>query len=334
MTLEQLIAIDSQNPGTDYAEITQALSNELKAYGAEVKKVGKNVVGIWGKPTLLINVHIDTVKAKGWLEDPLKAAVTEDKTMGLGACDNKGNIYCILKAIASLQDGNNTKKSKLNCMVLFSVDEEFGKRSGANDFVESEHASGIQNVIVLEPTENKVVTKHPSYYGFELTFTATQEHSSIAKENAIVTAAKAITKLDGHGFTIGSIESANIAGNVSAGECRIKASTRIFATHADAVKIIEDCAPGATIEFALVGLPFENRKPFIDADGDGSVGFWSEAAIFAQHGYNTILYGAGSIKQAHAPNEYIDHDSLKKCIAFLKSVLVRSALARTTGESL
>ncbi len=310
MKLEKLIAIDTQNPGTDYQKMIQLLQSELKMQGASLKKVGKNVIGIWGKPTLLINAHIDTVKAIGWGKvNPLKAKISKTKTTGLGACDNKGNIFCILKAIEQL--GNKKK----NLMVLFSVDEEFGKVSKIIDFIDSGHSKNIRKVIVMEPTENKVVTKHPGYYSFWLTFTAKQGHTSTIKENAIVKAAQAITKLKG--YNIGKIESSNISGNVSAGLCKIKISIRTFEPHKKIVKKIKKLAKGAKLENSFVGVPFSNNKPFI-ARAHGAVPFWSEAAVFSNYKFNTILYGAGSIKQAHGPGEYVTHKSIKKCIKFLK----------------
>ena len=314
ITLKQLIAIDTQNPGTDYKKMTLFLSRELKKQGAEVVMCGQNIVGMWGNPKLLINAHIDTVKAVGWKNNPLVAKVTKSKTIGLGTCDNKGNIYCIFNAIENIQEQREVK----NLMVLFSVDEEFGKVSKIHEFLASKYAKGIKNVLVLEPTENKKITKHPGYYSFWLTFTAKEGHSSIGKENAIAKAARAITKLKG--FNIGSIESKNISGNISAGQCKIKISIRTYEKHKTIIKKIKKIAKGALLESSFIGGPFINRGPFTKG-ANASVPFWSEAAIFAQNGYNTVLYGAGSILQAHAPDEYVSHQSLEKCTAFLKFVI-------------
>lgn len=336
--LEKLISIDTQNPGTDYKKMTLLLTKELQRLGANVAMVGKNIVGVWGRPTLLINAHIDTVKAIGWKKNPLIANVSTNSTTGLGACDNKGNIYCICKAIEGLQ----AKKKVKNLLVLFSVDEEFGRVSKIQEFLPSRYAKGIKNVIVLEPTENKIVTRHPGYYSFWLTFTAEQGHSSTRKENAIVKAAKAITALHDvefhvgkNEFNVGSIESKNISANVSAGQCKIKISIRTYETHNDSIRKIKKICQGAVLEPSFTGHPFVNDTPFIThsfitnsftntsftKQAYGSVSFWSEAAIFAENGYNTILYGAGSIKQAHAPDEYVSHASLKKCIAFLQHAI-------------
>ena len=307
-SLKKLISINTQNPGTDYQFMLGYLKKYLKKKGAKINVVAKNLVATWGKPKILINAHIDTVKAIGWKTNPLKTNVKNGRISGLGACDNKGNIYCMFKA---------TEKLPKNLMLLFSVDEEFGRHSRIKPFLNSKYAKGIKKIIVLEPTENKVVTKHPGYYSFWLTFSAKQGHSSAVKDNAILKAADAISKMKD--FNVGAIESRNISGNVSAGECKIKISIRTFEKHSTIMKTIKVAAKNAKIEPSFIGLPFHNNKPFIKSSHN--VRFWSEAAIFSQHGCNTILYGAGSIRQAHASDEYVTVKSLEKCISFLKKII-------------
>lgn len=41
--------------------------------------------------TRVFNVHLDTVpSSEAWSADPLKLRVTDEKAIGLGACDIKG----------------------------------------------------------------------------------------------------------------------------------------------------------------------------------------------------------------------------------------------------
>ena len=49
--------------------------------------------------------------------------------------------------------------------------------------------------------------------------------------------------------------------------------------------------------------------------------FGTEAGIFNQLGFQTIVCGPGSIKQAHKPDEYIEIVQLKKCEDFLTKVI-------------
>jgi len=57
-------------------------------------------------------------------------------------------------------------------------------------------------------------------------------------------------------------------------------------------------------------------------DGDfHEVAFWTEASLFQEAGINTIVFGAGSIKQAHSEDEYVEKWQLEKGIEKIKSLL-------------
>ena len=346
MNLTDLIAIDTQNPNakggnTDYSKLVKLLSVVLKNNGAGVSLVSGNLLATWGTPKLLLNAHMDTVQAgKGSVDGAaaIISQVAKDKTFGLGSSDNKGNVYCIIKAIET----TNPK----NLAVLFSVDEEFGKVSGVSNFVKVRKSitPAIDKVIVMEPTENELVTRHPGYYSFWVVFRTIARHSSLnssrkkkekhaTPQNAIVNAALAIIKLRKYGFNIGKIQSENPAANTIASECSIKISIRTYDSHKivlSKLKSIPELNLGK-ITPSFIGLPFVNKKPFLslpnsNAATNSEVGFWSEASIFAAVGINTILYGAGSIKQAHSPDEYVEHASLGRCVKFLQNTITKHSI--------
>ncbi len=52
-----------------------------------------------------------------------------------------------------------------------------------------------------------------------------------------------------------------------------------------------------------------------------AVSFGTEAGVFSDIGFQTIVCGPGSIKQAHKPNEYIEIKQLEKCHNFLLKVI-------------
>ena len=53
----------------------------------------------------------------------------------------------------------------------------------------------------------------------------------------------------------------------------------------------------------------------------GSVSFGTEAGVFDNLGFQTVVCGPGSIKQAHKPNEYIEKKQIIKCERFLRNIL-------------
>ena len=136
--LEQLIAIDSQNPPGDEARIGFFVSTFLKKIGVDVKiyefkKNRSNVVAILpGKnrsKRLLLSPHLDTVPAgKNWHYKALVATRKNGKLYGLGATDCKGNLAVMLEAVRRIVES----KIRLNFDLILAAtaDEESGSGLG------------------------------------------------------------------------------------------------------------------------------------------------------------------------------------------------------------
>lgn len=271
-----------------------------------------NVIAVFGSPELLLNAHMDTVKpSNAWTSDPLRMTIKDDKIYGLGACDTKGNIYMVLQA---LKEANPQ-----NVMVLFSVDEESGIKTGVRYFLESDFSKNIQRAIVFEPTELKYVARHKGYYSFTLENVSDSAHSSMQSTGAIVKAARSIIRLDELGFNVGMIEGGT-AGNVVSQRCTYRASIRTYDLLQNVVDTIKQNCVETNIENRFNGPPLLNKEPLFDGDFH-EVGFWTEASLFQAAGINSIVFGAGSIKQAHSEDEYVEAWQLEKGIEKLKRLL-------------
>ncbi|MDY0236298.1 MAG: M20/M25/M40 family metallo-hydrolase [Gudongella sp.] len=292
----------------DYTDMIEYLVEYLKSktnckiHIQTISQNKANVIAIFGNPELLINCHMDTVKpSNSWSLDPLSSSLKDGKIYGLGACDTKGNIYMLLKALE--------EKEPQNLMLLFSIDEESGIKTGVKYFLESDFKNNIKRAIVCEPTELKFVSKHRGYYSFTLQNTSNSAHSSIKSKGAIVKAAHNITRLDELGFNVGIIEGGT-AGNVVSQKCTFRASIRTFNKLADVVDIIKSNCKEITIENRFNGPPLINENPLFVGDFH-EVDFWTEASLFQEEGINTIVFGAGSIKQAHSEDEYVEEWQLE-----------------------
>lgn len=84
------------------------LENWLKANGfSDVRRIGNN---LWmeseapsGKPTILLNAHIDTVKpSHGYTRDPFSPDIEDGKLFGLGSNDDGGSLAALLEAYHDL----------------------------------------------------------------------------------------------------------------------------------------------------------------------------------------------------------------------------------------
>ncbi|MDD2493623.1 MAG: M20/M25/M40 family metallo-hydrolase [Tissierellia bacterium] len=314
--LQDLIKINTYQG--DYTEMIKYLVKYLKSEtNCEIciQKISKNkanVIAIYGTPRFLINCHMDTIRpSNAWTFDPLSVTLKEDKIYGLGSCDTKGNIYMVVNALKEA----NPK----NLMVLFSIDEESGIKTGVKYFLESDFKRNVKRAIVCEPTELKYVSKHKGYYSFTLENFSDSAHSSIKSKGAIVKAAQNIIRLDELGFNVGIIEGGS-AGNVVSQKCTYRASIRTF----EKLNVVEDTIKGickdTKIENRFHGPPLINENPLFDGDFL-EVDFWTEASLFQEAGINTLVFGAGSIKQAHSEDEYVEKWQLEMGKEKIKSII-------------
>ena len=79
------------------------------------------------RPTLLLNAHIDTVKAvKTWTRNPYEPTVEDDKLYGLGSNDCGGGLVTLLQVFRIL----NQRELKFNVIYLASAEEEVSGKDG------------------------------------------------------------------------------------------------------------------------------------------------------------------------------------------------------------
>ena len=317
MSLERLIAIDTQNPGADYGAIREYLTRQLKARDATVRIVAGNVLGTWGAPRILFNAHMDTVRAEGWTRNPLRAWTHGGRTYGLGACDTKGSIHAIMDA---------TKNGSNDLAVLFSTDEECGPQTGANRFFKTAVGKALAKIldgaVVMEPTENRVYSRHPGYVQAEFTFAGSTGHSSSRTLSASSTAVETLHRLQHHpgwNVNVSHLKAEAAGANIRASSCHATVSVRSYQNANDVVKKIRKWLPaGTALRIVQAEGPLDNQRPFVGKSAE--VAFWTDAATLAAAGINTVVYGPGSIRQAHRPDEYVSNASVEKAVNFLKKV--------------
>lgn len=102
----------------------------------------------FGKPTLLLNSHIDTVKpASGWTKDPFTPEETDDDTLyGLGSNDAGASVVSLYEAFCILCE----KKQSYNLIFLASCEEEVSGKNGLESALAE--LPPIAFAVVGEPT--------------------------------------------------------------------------------------------------------------------------------------------------------------------------------------
>jgi len=161
---QQLIRIDSQNPGVQEALATEWVGNRLSEMGLapklqSVEPGRENVIAeIPGDPTvprLVLLAHLDTVPiGGGWTEDPLGGEIKDGLIFGRGSCDMKGGVAISLGLMEALQ----TRKAGIAGDVVFvgTVDEEAPDMLGAQKLVAEGFIRPDDQVLALEPTGTKL----------------------------------------------------------------------------------------------------------------------------------------------------------------------------------
>ena len=129
--LSELIRIPSFS--REEKQACDFLETWLKDHGfQDVHRIGNN---LWmeseapsGKPTILLNAHIDTVKpSAGYTRDPFSPALEDGKLYGLGSNDDGGSLVALLEAYSKL----STKPQPYRLVFSASAEEEV---SGVNGF--------------------------------------------------------------------------------------------------------------------------------------------------------------------------------------------------------
>ncbi len=100
------------------------------------------------KPTLLLNSHIDTVKASDkWTKDPFHPTEEEGRLYGLGSNDAGASVVSLLAAYRFLIQ----KEQQYNLILLISAEEEISGKSGIEHVLKTLPA--IDFGIAGEPTQ-------------------------------------------------------------------------------------------------------------------------------------------------------------------------------------
>lgn len=137
----------------DEANVADFLQDSWQNAGYGVLRKGNN---LWivsdrfdkGKPTILLNSHIDTVKpASSWVNDPFTPTEDdEDRLFGLGSNDAGASVVSLYEAFRILTE----KEQPYNLIFLASCEEEVSGKNGIESVLPE--LPPISFAVVGEPT--------------------------------------------------------------------------------------------------------------------------------------------------------------------------------------
>ncbi len=354
--LDALVGFDTRNPpraiGT--GGIFAYLRAQLPDFRIEVTDHGDGAVSmlaVRGAPRRVFNVHLDTVpSSEAWSADPHTLRITDERAIGLGACDIKGAAAGLVAA-ANVTQGD--------AAFLFSSDEEANDPRCIAGFLErnalaSNH--GFDEAIIAEPTQCEAVLAHRGISSVLLKFKGEAGHASGANamtanalHQAIRWGGNALDLVEGEAqarfggltglrFNIGKVEG-GIKANMIAPSAELRFGFRPLPSHdidvlharfrdcADVSVQYEETFRGPSLPSGDVAAAEERRLAARDLAEDlklpigNAVDFWTEASLFSHGGLTAFVYGPGNIAQAHTADEWVSLEQLQRYAESITRIL-------------
>jgi len=350
--LRALVSCDTQNPPRHidgdseiFAYCREALGSGFQVRTWDHGEGHVSWLALKGRPSLLFNVHLDTVPVgEGWSTDPHALTVSDGRAWGRGACDIKGAAAALLEL---------ARQGAENLALLFTSDEEGAGGCCVSRFLESGEAERFRQVVVAEPTSCRAVLGPRGFLSVKMWFHGRQGHSSEARalwDNAnhqlarwaaaalqVAESKKTSAGDSGTCLNIGLIEGGTKS-NVIAGSAFVHWSARLRPGESSErfLDEIRACAaPGSEFEWEVPfrgePLPAHGRDDGLarefchghSLDIGDPVDFWTEAALFSAAGLPVVVLGPGDIAQAHQTDEWVALSELHRILG-LYDRLVRT----------
>lgn len=306
-------------------------SNKLEKVNVIARKSGN-------KSHLALSGHMDTVPFKKWTVDssPLKLHHIGDKFYARGVADMKHFI-----AIAMLAGSNiNVNTLKKPFSLCFTSDEEIGCL-GARKLVKEDNIFVADNIIIGEPTDMIPVYAHKGYIYIRIELFGKGVHSSDPRKGISIVPAlneviNRISKIDDKLKTIidtnfdpqyptsniGPIDASKTAKNITNEHCVLEMEVRPVPGQKmkdlfNAIKYhIGENIDDVRVSIRLMRAPSppmytELEQEIIQmaeelsGNSPKSVSFNTEGGLFNLAGAKSVIWGPGSINQAHKEDEYI-----------------------------
>lgn len=317
--LSNLISIQSVTENE--LEALLYLEASLEALGWKVERipVAENRYNLFfhlGTPRVLFTTHIDVVPA---LESQFLPFIKEGRVYGRGACDAKGVLSSMIFAMKKLvQNGHD------DISLLVVVGEEVDG-IGAIKAAQALKGREIEYIVNGEPTEGKLVSGHKGGVCFNIQLKGRSCHSGYpelgedANKKLILLGAELINASWGNDPVLGK-------GTINLGDIKGGNANNIVSNEAKISGMIRTVGPNDKIinQLKEISAPYGELQVFYDAKAvtlktlpgfeTGIVSYCTDIPQLLPMGGEFLMYGPGSIINAHTVDESIGIDELEKAV--------------------
>ncbi len=300
--------------------------------------------------TLVLEAHMDTVSISGMSVPPFDPVIREGKLYGRGSCDTKAGLAAMMHTLADLKQEGTVPP----CDVLLAavIDEEYSYR-GVVRLCEGLQADAA---IVAEPTELRAVIASKGVLRWAIEVQGRAAHSSKPHlgTNAIQHMRRVLEALEKDDARL-SQRSHPLVGQPTCNVGVIRGGVQVnFVPDLCTIELDRRLLPGETAEAALAeyqemldalpGVTARNVQPLLlvdealDTPPEATVAqvaaqtlaamglnaelcgvpYGSDASKLSRAGIPSIVFGPGSIDQAHAADEFIETDQVLTALDFYR----------------
>lgn len=301
-----------------------------------------------------IDVHLDTVGVEHMTDDPFDGRIEDGRVYGRGSVDTKATFAVVLQVLEELRTAGKRPIPTVN--LVGTVSEEGGGLLGAARYRDwlLERGQRIEQIVVAEPTMCAPVHGHKGGIGLDVTVHGHAAHSSKPHlgANALSGAARVVVAIDDEQERLAALEATTPVGKgtVSVTELAGGLARNIIPDECT-LYVGRRTAPGEDIDqvrAALCHLIENSAAPLTTTIeslyGDGSPGFYQDPSCSlvtvlaqladtspttAEYGSNALKYGEvadqlvvfgpGSIDQAHQAVEWVDIGQLNRAVDIYRS---------------
>lgn len=336
--LKQMIATPSIS--REEGEVSKIIERFIASAGYQPQRIGSNIYCISrefdsSRPTILLNSHMDTVKAvQGWSYDPFNPTEVDDRIYGLGSNDAGAPLVSLLATFLYL----DKLPQSYNMIFLASAEEEVSGRGGIE--LALQHIPHFDIAIVGEPTQMQPAIAEKGLMVLDGIIRGISGHAARNEGvNAISKAVKVIEQLHNFNFpkkseTLGDIKisvtqiNAGTQHNVIPDTCNIVVDIRTTDAYSnlETLKQITDSITECEFTPRSTRLnpsridaahPIVKRMMTMGATPFGSPTLSDQALIPTP----SLKLGPGNSSRSHTADEYITKAEIREAIQTYTTLL-------------
>lgn len=291
------------------------------------------------RDTVLIASHLDTVPVDGMEIDPFDPRIDAGRLYGRGSCDTKAGMAAAIAALAEVLERGTLRR---NVVLAGEADEECSS-IGVRDVLARLGTKRPDWVLATEPTNLEVVTSHKGIALVRLVAHGVSCHSSEPRNgrSAISAIARAVLALEALAAELGERSHPRLgrptlsvgvigggqAANIVPNEAWLLSDRRLLPGETE--RTVCDEIRGALARHEVADVSIESctvEKPPLETPVDAPAvrvcqrvletldlpsepaiaAFATDAGLFDDAGLPGVVFGPGSIEQAHTVREWVD----------------------------